>query len=73
LIETSSGADALFITPLDRLDSGFFKRVSASVKVIATYSVGFDHIDLQAAANRKIALRTRRESTRMPPQTSRCC
>src|SRR6202162_4182259 len=56
LIEASSGADALFITPLDRLDSDFFGRVAASVKVIATYSVGIDHIDLQAAANRKIAI-----------------
>jgi lactate dehydrogenase-like 2-hydroxyacid dehydrogenase len=56
LIEASSGADALFITPFDRLDSDFFKRVPTSVKVIATYSVGLDHIDLQAAANRKIAI-----------------
>jgi lactate dehydrogenase-like 2-hydroxyacid dehydrogenase len=56
LIEASSGADALFVTPIDRLDSDFFKRVPASVKVIATYSVGLDHIDLQAAANRKIAI-----------------
>jgi lactate dehydrogenase-like 2-hydroxyacid dehydrogenase len=56
LIEASSGADALFITPLDRLDSDFFSRVAASVKIIATYSVGIDHIDLQAAANRKIAI-----------------
>ena len=56
LIEASSGADALFITPFDRLDSDFFNRLAASVKVIATYSVGTDHIDLQAAANRKIAI-----------------
>src|SRR5580692_7361241 len=56
LIEASSGADALFITPFDRLDSEFFKRAPASVKVVATYSVGTDHIDLQAAANRNIAI-----------------
>jgi lactate dehydrogenase-like 2-hydroxyacid dehydrogenase len=56
LIEASSGADALFITPLDRLDSEFFARVSASVKVIAIYSVGIEHIDIQAAANRNIAI-----------------
>jgi lactate dehydrogenase-like 2-hydroxyacid dehydrogenase len=56
LIEASSGADALFVTPFDQLDSDFFKRVPASVKVVATYSVGFDHIDVQAAANRKIAI-----------------
>jgi len=40
----------------DRIDGEFFKRVSASVKVIATYSVGYDHIDLRAAAQRKIAI-----------------
>jgi lactate dehydrogenase-like 2-hydroxyacid dehydrogenase len=56
LLEASSGADALFVTPFDRLDFDFFKRMPASVKVIATYSVGFDHIDVQAAANRKIAI-----------------
>ena len=32
LIEASSGADALFMTPLDRLDSDFFRRVAASVR-----------------------------------------
>src|SRR5580692_5375368 len=56
LIDASSGADALFITPFDRLDADFFKRLPASVKVIATYSVGIDHIDLQAAANRNIVI-----------------
>jgi lactate dehydrogenase-like 2-hydroxyacid dehydrogenase len=56
LLEASSGADAVFIMPFDRLDSEFFKRVPASVKVIATYSAGTDHIDLQAAAKRNIAI-----------------
>jgi lactate dehydrogenase-like 2-hydroxyacid dehydrogenase len=56
LLEASEGAVALLITPLERLDSEFFKRVSASVKVIATYSVGLDHIDLPAAASRNIAI-----------------
>ena len=56
LLEASSGAEALFVTPVDQLDSEFFKRLPASVKVIATYSVGLDHIDLQAAANRNVAI-----------------
>ncbi|MGO9841605.1 MAG: 2-hydroxyacid dehydrogenase [Candidatus Acidiferrales bacterium] len=56
LLAASDGADALFITPVDRLDSEFFKSVSPSVKVIATYSVGFEHIDLAAAGRRKIAI-----------------
>lgn len=54
LLSTAEGADALFITPADRLDSGFFQKVSPTVKIIATYSVGFEHIDLEAAARRNI-------------------
>jgi lactate dehydrogenase-like 2-hydroxyacid dehydrogenase len=54
LLSEAEGADALFITPADRLDSGFFQKVSPTVKIIATYSVGFEHIDLEAAARKKI-------------------
>jgi len=54
LLSAAEGADALFITPADRLDSAFFQNVSPTVKIIATYSVGFEHIDLEAAARRKI-------------------
>ena len=56
LLSVAEGADALFITPADRLDSGFFHKVSPTVKIIATYSVGFEHIDLEAAARRKIPI-----------------
>jgi lactate dehydrogenase-like 2-hydroxyacid dehydrogenase len=56
LLSAAEGADALFITPADRLDSGFFQKVSPTVKVIVTYSVGFEHIDLEAAARRKISV-----------------
>src|ERR1700747_2148730 len=54
LLSPTEGADALFITPADRLDSGFFQKVSPTLKIIATYSVGFEHIDLEAAARRKL-------------------
>ncbi|MGC1969682.1 MAG: D-glycerate dehydrogenase, partial [Candidatus Acidiferrales bacterium] len=56
LLSAAEGADALFITLADRLDSEFFQKVSPTVKVVATYSVGFEHIDLEAAARRKIAV-----------------
>jgi len=56
LLSAAEGADALFITPADRLDSGFFQKVSPTIKIIATYSVGFEHIDLEAAARRNIPL-----------------
>jgi lactate dehydrogenase-like 2-hydroxyacid dehydrogenase len=54
LLSAAEGADALFITPADRLDSEFFQKASPTIKIIATYSVGFEHIDLEAAARRKI-------------------
>src|SRR5271167_1579751 len=54
LLSAADGADAMFITPADRLDSEFFQKVSPSIKIIATYSVGFEQIDLEAAARRKI-------------------
>jgi lactate dehydrogenase-like 2-hydroxyacid dehydrogenase len=56
LLYAAEGADALFITPADRLDSGFFQKVSPTVKIIATYSVGLEHIDLEAAARRRIPI-----------------
>jgi len=56
MLSAADGADAMFITPADRLDSRFFQQVSSSVKIIATFSVGFEHIDLEGAARRKIPL-----------------
>jgi lactate dehydrogenase-like 2-hydroxyacid dehydrogenase len=54
LLSATEGADALFVTPADRLDSEFFQKVSPTLKIVATFSVGFEHIDLEAAARRKI-------------------
>lgn len=54
LINVSKGADALLITGQDRMDAGVISRLASSVRVIATLSVGFDHIDLAAATNRGI-------------------
>jgi len=54
LLSAAEGADALFITPADRLGSDFFQKVSPTVKIIATYSAGFEHVDLEAAARRNI-------------------
>lgn len=56
LLTAADGADAILITPFDRLDADFFRRVSPSVKAISTYSVGVDQIDMHAAAERNIAI-----------------
>src|ERR1700733_10447350 len=56
LLAAAEGAGAMLISPFDRLDAEFFRQVSTSVKVISTNSVGVDHIDMQAAAERNIAI-----------------
>lgn len=50
------GADALLCAPGDRLDAGLIARLPDSVRVVATFSVGMDHIDRPALAARGIAL-----------------
>lgn len=56
LLTAAEGADALLVSPRDQLNAAFFSRVPASVKVIATFSVGYDHIDLKAAEDRGITI-----------------
>lgn len=56
LLAASEGANAILITPFDRLDACFFQRLSPTIRVISTYSVGIDHIDMRAAAERNIAI-----------------
>jgi glyoxylate reductase len=50
------GADALIVTAFDRLDADAIKRLPAVLRILATYSVGIEHIDLKAAASRGIAV-----------------
>lgn len=49
-------ADALLITLTDRLDAQTIDALPASVRIICTYSVGTNHLDLKAARQRGIAL-----------------
>src|SRR5688572_12538476 len=56
LVKNLEGKDALLTWIGDRLDAGTLQRLPESVKVIATYSVGYNHIDLDAAKARSIAV-----------------
>jgi lactate dehydrogenase-like 2-hydroxyacid dehydrogenase len=56
LVELSRGADAFLVSVADRIDGRFFDRVAPSVRIVATRSVGYDHIDVAAAARRHIAV-----------------
>jgi lactate dehydrogenase-like 2-hydroxyacid dehydrogenase len=54
LIHIAEGADAFLITGLDLITPQVLSRLPSAVKVIATLSVGFDHIDVAAARARGI-------------------
>ena len=56
LINRARGHDALMVTVTDALDRATIQRLPDETRVIATYSVGHDHIDLDAAAARGIAV-----------------
>ena len=54
--ERSQGAAAILCTPTDRLTAAIIDELPRSVRIIATFSVGFEHIDLAAAAARDIVV-----------------
>jgi len=56
LIERAAGKDALMVYVADKVDRKCIARLPASIKAIATYSVGYDHIDLKVAKDRGIAV-----------------
>ncbi len=54
ILSGSAGCNALLCCTSDRLDSEVIAGLPASIKVIATFSAGTDHIDLAAAAVRGV-------------------
>ena len=54
LLLGSQEADALIITGQDFLSGETISQLPETVKAIATFSVGYDHIDLEAAKQRNI-------------------
>jgi lactate dehydrogenase-like 2-hydroxyacid dehydrogenase len=56
LIEQSRGADAVLTCPTDAWPAAQIERLPDSVRAIATFSVGFEHVDLEAARQRGIVV-----------------
>jgi glyoxylate reductase len=56
LVSESLGAEILVVTATDRLDAATIARLPDSLRIICTYSVGTDHIDLAALAARGLRL-----------------
>ena len=54
VLRLAEGADAVLCCPAERLDAAVIHALPASVRVLGTFSVGYDHIDLQAAAARRL-------------------
>lgn len=50
------GAQVLCCTALDRIDADFIDSLPSSVRLIANIGVGYDNIDLKAAARRDVAI-----------------
>lgn len=56
LLRGVKGVDALLSLLTDRIDGEVMDAAGKNLKIIANYAVGFDNVDLPAAAKRKIAV-----------------
>ncbi len=56
LVRLSHGVDAILAAAGDNLDSVTIRQLDAGVRMIATFSVGTEHIDLKAASDRGIVV-----------------
>lgn len=54
IIENVAGKDAIICTVSDRIDKEVMDAAGPSLKVISSYSSGYDHIDLKEATSRGI-------------------
>ena len=56
LLGGARGCDGLLVTPGDKFSAEVIADLPASVRIIASFSVGYDHIDLAAARVRHLAV-----------------
>jgi lactate dehydrogenase-like 2-hydroxyacid dehydrogenase len=56
ILAAARDLDAMLCTPWDRLDDAVIAGLPQSVRVLGTFSVGTDHIDLRAAHARGLAV-----------------
>jgi len=50
ILRLADGAAAILCCPADRLDAATIAALPGMVRVIATFSVGYDHVAVEAAA-----------------------
>ena len=56
LIERAQGADAILPCHTEHFTADIFARLPDSVRIIANFSVGFDHVDIEAARKRGVVV-----------------
>jgi lactate dehydrogenase-like 2-hydroxyacid dehydrogenase len=56
LIEKAGGAQAIMPCHTERFSADVFERLPAEVRIIANFSVGFDHVDLEAARKKGVVV-----------------
>ena len=54
ILDAAHGMDGLLVCPTEKIDAELIARLPDSVRIIATFSVGYDHIDIAAAERRGI-------------------
>ena len=54
LLETAKSVDALLITLNEKCRKDVIDKMPENIKCISTFSIGFDHIDLEACKARGI-------------------
>ena len=56
LIEAAAGADAIIPCHTERFSAEVIARLPATVRIIANFSVGYDHVDVEAAKGRGLVV-----------------
>jgi glyoxylate reductase len=56
IVRLAQGAAAILCCPAEQIDAGTIATLPDSVRVIATFSVGYDHVAVEAAAARGIVV-----------------
>jgi lactate dehydrogenase-like 2-hydroxyacid dehydrogenase len=56
ILHGAADADAILCCPAEKLGADVIAQLPESVRVIGTFSVGYDHVDVKAAAARNIAV-----------------
>lgn len=56
LLAGSQGCDGLLVSASEKLPAAAIEKLPASVKIVATFSVGYEHIDIPAAKKRGLTV-----------------